>query len=351
MRNPNGYGSVYKLSGKRRKPFAARITIGFKKTEKSAQPIYKYIGYFENRADAMRALALYNGEGLDEKHEPTLYEVYEEWTKEKFPTLKEYSHYVAAFKAVSSLNNRKISTITIRNYEDAFVDSGRKKPTLTNTKIVLKFVYEYAFRRGYINTELASIPSFIKIPEMDPQLVEESKRKHVSFTREELEALWKHKDDEVVKTILFLIYTGVRISELINLKVKDVHLEEQYFEVIDSKTKAGIRTVPIADKILPIAKEWKEEGLEDFVPMFAGGRLLYQSYLRWRFIPTCERILGKKHYCHDTRHTTTTFLTEEGVDQRYIKLIVGHKQGDVTNDVYANKLDVKVLLKAINQMP
>lgn len=59
MRNPNGYGSVYKLSGRRRKPYAARITLGFK--PENGHPIYKFIGYYKTRAEAERALAEYQG--------------------------------------------------------------------------------------------------------------------------------------------------------------------------------------------------------------------------------------------------------------------------------------------------
>ena len=42
MKNPNGYGSVVKLSGRRRNPFAVRKTIGF---NEKGHPIYKTIGY------------------------------------------------------------------------------------------------------------------------------------------------------------------------------------------------------------------------------------------------------------------------------------------------------------------
>ena len=55
-----------------------------------------------------------------------------------------------------------------------------------------------------------------------------------------------------------LLYNGVRISELLDLKKENVHLEEQYFDVISSKTDNGIRTVPIADKVLPFYKSWYE---------------------------------------------------------------------------------------------
>lgn len=54
MRNPNGYGSVVKLSGNRRKPFFARKTVGF---NDKGHPIYEPIGYYAERKEAMMALA------------------------------------------------------------------------------------------------------------------------------------------------------------------------------------------------------------------------------------------------------------------------------------------------------
>ena len=57
-----------------------------------------------------------------------------------------------------------------------------------------------------------------------------------------------------------LIYSGVRISEILNLKREDVNLKEQYFDVKLSKTDNGIRRVPIADKVLPFFKSWYNDG-------------------------------------------------------------------------------------------
>lgn len=52
-----------------------------------------------------------------------------------------------------------------------------------------------------------------------------------------------------------LLYNGVRISELLDLKKENVHLEEQYFDVINSKTENGIRKVSIVHKVLPFYKD------------------------------------------------------------------------------------------------
>lgn len=73
----------------------------------------------------------------------------------------------------------------------------------------------------------------------------------VPYSDEEIDILWKHTDDDIIKLILIYIYTGVRCNELLHLEKKHLHLEEQYFEVVKSKTESGIRLVPIADVIVP----------------------------------------------------------------------------------------------------
>ena len=84
MRLPNGYGSVVKLSGKRRRPYAARITTGRKKTEKGYVQTYKYLDYFEKQKEAHAFLADYNSGKVVPEHQsfaeiPTFEEVYDKW--------------------------------------------------------------------------------------------------------------------------------------------------------------------------------------------------------------------------------------------------------------------------------
>lgn len=85
MRLPNGYGSIIKLSGKRRKPFAARVTIGYKE---NGSQIYKYIGYFEKRQEALKYLTAYNEKPylLDNK-DLTFNDVYNAWSKRKYENI------------------------------------------------------------------------------------------------------------------------------------------------------------------------------------------------------------------------------------------------------------------------
>ena len=57
MRLPNGYGGIVKLSGKRRKPYAVRITTEY--TDNGGQK-YKYLDYFATRREALACLEEYN---------------------------------------------------------------------------------------------------------------------------------------------------------------------------------------------------------------------------------------------------------------------------------------------------
>lgn len=62
MKQPNGYGSVHKLSGKRRKPWRVRKTNGWTMNVDGTKLVQQYItiGYYETRQEALQALADYN---------------------------------------------------------------------------------------------------------------------------------------------------------------------------------------------------------------------------------------------------------------------------------------------------
>ena len=61
----------------------------------------------------------------------------------------------------------------------------------------------------------------------------------------------------LVDSILILIYTGMRISEMLDLKVTDINLESEnkILHIRKSKTVAGIRDIPISPLILPLICE------------------------------------------------------------------------------------------------
>ena len=148
-----------------------------------------------------------------------------------------------------------------------------------------------------------------------------------------------------------LLYNGVRISEFLDLKKENVHLDEQYFDVISSKTENGIRKVPIADKVLPFYKAWFKDNPECayFIHTPDGKHFQYRNYYDSYFHPLMEQLkIDRTPHC--CRHTCISMLAEASIDQTIIKKIVGHSGAmTLTEKVYTH-FDVKELVNAINQI-
>lgn len=135
MKLPNGYGSVIKMSGARRKPYAARITAGW--TEDGKQ-IKKYLGFFKTRQEALKALAEYNENPFDlSTRDVTFVEVYEHWCKIKFKDEPIKPAYAAAFKNLSELHNMKFAEIRKRHMQGIIDGCPLKRSAKAHMKIIV----------------------------------------------------------------------------------------------------------------------------------------------------------------------------------------------------------------------
>ena len=326
MRKPNGYGAVIKLSGARRKPYALRITQGWTATGKQ---IYKYVGYYTNRKDAEIALAEFNKNPYVINETITFSELYERYAESATIATATQKAYRTAFNNCSELFDLPITKLNLGVLQ-RFVDlSDKKKTSLMTIKALWAKMFEYAIRNEWLPPERKSVISMVDLSKKEvPQ-----GKGHSIFTHKEIETLWNNVDNITVRQMLILIYTGVRISELLNLSEDDIH--GNYFDVVESKTKAGIRQVPIADKILPFFGDRPQD-------------ISYAKFLHEKWGPVCEGF-GMDHKPHDTRHTCITLLTEKEVDPRIIKAIVGHAGSGITEAVYTH-VPISKLLVAINKI-
>ena len=78
------------MSGKRRRPYAVRKTVGWHVNPETGKTVQEQItiGYAATRAEGLQMLAEYNNNPFDIKaSKATFQEVYERWSKEKFPTI------------------------------------------------------------------------------------------------------------------------------------------------------------------------------------------------------------------------------------------------------------------------
>lgn len=132
MKNPNGYVTVVcldKTEKKRRKPYAARITVGF---DESGKQITKYLGYYKSQKEANLALAQYHMVGLDvDNTKLTFEDVFEQWLKATGHrmTEKNQQSYRASFRLVQSLAKKRFKYLKSNHLQIALDGVDRKYNT------------------------------------------------------------------------------------------------------------------------------------------------------------------------------------------------------------------------------
>lgn len=350
MKLPNGYGTVKKMSGKRRRPYVVKKTVGWHYDEAKDKMIQEQmtIGYASTRAEGLQMLADYNNNPFDLKaSKVTFQEVYERWSKEKFPTISHSNvkGYEASYKVCESLYRKVFRDMKLVDLQTVVDTCGKNFPTLKKLKSLFNQLYEYAMKNDICSKDYSEFVDIVKYKDKNPD-----KRDHNKFTKEEIERLWALAEDPYYQIVLMLIYNGCRISEFLDLKKEDVHLDEQYFDVIASKTENGLRKVPIADKLLPFYKAWFEGSACEYLLHTPDQKHFdYRNYFDSYFTPLMEQ-LGFDHTPHDTRHTCISLLTEADVNPTSIKKIVGHSGAmTLTERVYTH-LDIQILVDAINKI-
>lgn len=318
MRRCNGSGHITKLAGNRRRPYAVRKIVGW--SEKGT-PQYKYISYHKTKREAEKALDKYIDDPytLDKK---TLKEVYEEWyaLREKDKAENTLIGYRTSWNHLKPLHDVRIQLLDRFELQRYFDSLELSEYALTRIRNLIKVLFDYAVKRGILSLNALNIYKAIDIhPKKETR-----NNPHSVITESELEYLWNHKDNEMVKIILVYIYTGLRFSELKKLVPSNVH--EDYIEIKQAKTEAGNRIVPLSDKVkslLPITE----------IPSHSTFMIYFQ-----RILP--------EHTPHDTRHTFMSLMAAAHVDDRIVKAIVGHKPTDITE--HYTHFSLEQLLEAVN---
>lgn len=350
MKLPNGFGSVYKLSGKRRNPWCARKTVGWTWNEEKQKsfPIYQFIGYYPSRQEALTALVDYNKDPYDLHHNTiTFEEVYEKWSDIHFEKVSDSNvkGYKASFRLCGKIKDMKFVDIKLDHLQKVVNESGKNTPTLKKLKIMFGLMYDYAVMHEIVKQDKRDMVRYVDIN----QAGNPNSYNRKPFNKTQVKTLWKMKDSNVyINVILILIYTGVRIGELLDLKKEDVHLDERWFYIREAKTESGIREVPIAEKIVPFLEYWMNRSCDHLICTPDDQPFLYRNYYDTYWKPLMDE-LSFNHRPHDTRHTCVSLLTEAGVDERIIKKIVGHKGQGVTETVYTH-LELPIKLEAINKI-
>lgn len=332
MKMPNGYGSIVNLGKKRRKPFAARITIGYEEKElkngvMQYKQKYKYLGYFEKRKDALECLAKYNANPSAIPVNITFEELYEEWSAKKFESLSQSAaqNYKTIYGKCSAIYKKPFKDLRTDHFQ-RIVDDNKHLTMINSYSKLFNQLYKFA-RKYDIEKNYASFVEYPKPKE---------RKKRVPFTLKEINALWSNLTIPNVDIVLILLYTGMRVNELLDMEIKNVHLDKRYMFVEKSKTRAGIRNVPIHKKIAPLI-EARYNNKNKFLCLNERGKQLkYQNFYSYHFATNISPILEMDHNIHETRHTFISQCDRLELNAVTVQRIVGHENKTITQS-YTDK--------------
>lgn len=365
MKLPNGYGTIEKLKGNRRKPYGVRISYtdtsdGIPKRKK------KYIAYFADHKHALEFLTEYNSGAVVPEHTryidiPTFASLFEKWEKyrrglKSNPTEETWRNYHIAFKMYSPIHDRKIISLRTQDLQECInVYSNRSKTTVGCLRAIVRGMWQYAIINDYTEKDITQGLIF--------DYEESGVPIHTRFTDKEVKALWDALGViNNIDIILIYIYTGVRPSELLNIEVSNVFLDKRYM-IGGSKTEAGKnRIIPIHEAIVPLIQYRLDQKRNYLITNKFGNKYTLAVYHNCNFKTVMER-MKMNHVPHDTRYTFAALADAASMNEICRKIIMGHsianvtgdafKLGgnrDVTQDIYTEKT-LDQLISEVNKLP
>lgn len=332
-------------SKKRRRPWRARVTDGWEFDEEKGKAVQKFrvIGYFATKKEALQALADFHRVPVAPgTAQITFADVYDLWRERALTklTLKAVKGYDTCFKHSEPLHGMRMHDIRADHMQAVMDAMPQGYATQVRTRMLWCRLFSLALERDVVQKDYAS---FVRV--RDGAATTETK---TPFTKAQIATLWDRLDLPGVDLVLISIYTGVRPSELLSIDREHVHLADRWIDLHGTKTKAARRAVPIHRRIVPLIEN--RLGPAHLATNAKGNRMTYVQYLRSLWNPSIIDALGFVGLSpHSTRHTAISIMTDAGIDDRTIKLIVGHSLGSVTGDVYTHAY-VESLIQAIDRL-
>lgn len=342
MRNPNGYGSITRLSGKRRKPWIVRVTTGW---TPEGEQLREVVGYYETKTEANIALANYRQNPLSIKAtKMTLQNVYDEWSETRYQNISKSTQdgYKASWNYISVYKDQIFRELRTSHWQKIINDNNSMSmSTLTKIKALGTSLYAFTMANDIVDKNYMQ---YIEMPDR-----EYSKKE--PFTHDEVKKLWEYVEIfPWVDTILILIYTGMRISEMLKLTKFDIDLENRLITG-GIKTDAGKdRVIPIHFELYPLLYNRYSNSKSEYLITYEDGkRLTADHYRKTKYYEALRAVGVRKLSPHSCRHTFGTMAAESGIAPLSIQRIIGHSDYAFTANKYTHP-DVQKLILDMNKI-
>lgn len=325
-RRANGTGSIVKCKDRRAKPYRAVLM---------ENGIRHNVGYFKTVAEANKAIATY-----DETVRPpsviTLKRAYERMMEHKRATMKESSieAYNSFFKRMSAIADRNTCDLRAADFQqiiDTMRLSGFQRTTCAKVKQMTSHIWQWL-----IANQIATEDTISPYLELPPQ--EKKSKECETFSREDIDRLWTDDTDEA-RITLVMIYTGMRIGEILAVRKSDVHLDDNGHNYLigGEKTEAGRnRTIALHPRIVPFFEAWiAVRDDDDLLVTNAHGNPLSPTLFRERwYAPLLKRVGIPYISPHKARHTFATLVCAAGGNEVALQRQLGHSDFSTTANTY-----------------
>lgn len=350
-RRPKGSGSVYKLGGTRAKPYVAM-------TGKR-----EVLGTYETAGEAVQALEQYNASRTPaERLKYTFADVYAKWSDQHFKDVgpKGRESYERAYEKAQSLWGREMRDLRQEDYQAVvagLAEEGKSRSMCEKQRQLFSQMCKWAMKQDIITQNYASC---LRLPSP-------GEKKERTLTREEIGKIQAYAEDaskgnryrSIAQIAMVLLYTGMRIDELLSMRREDVHLDAGYM-IGGEKTETGRqRTIPILDLIRKIIGNWMLDSLgqELLLPTSTGRKRdvntvehSFRSLMKVCGINTDETPKEWKATPHTLRRTAATAMVEAKVEPTAVQAILGHRDFTTTANIYTAHNDPAYLLQEMQKM-
>ncbi len=331
MKNPNKFGTCYKLSGNRRNPYIARAYAG---KNEYGEPIYKTLGYFKTKTEGNKALIEYNYNPYDiDKSKMTFEDIYNLWLeqyKKDNPKSKSLVNYQKAYKLLSPLHKNIFSQMKGYHYQHLIDELGKKYKMnyLKSVYVLLKQIYQFAIANDICNTDYSVV--------IKKKGIKESEQDY--FTKKEVTKIFKNIDTtENADMILTLCLTGTRPGELFNFSKDTVDFDNNIITGVGIKTKAGIeKIIPISKYLKPVLKKRYDKTDKYLFPKRNGEKMNYQYFIRNIYKPCLKEMNIPYKSPKSTRHFFATYTNELNLNKKARTMILGHTNVEFTDKTYTH---------------
>ena len=232
------------------------------------------------------------------------------------------------------IENAQIEEIKRKDFSTytKYLAKNEINPSSITRKIAsIKGFFKYISYKRIIKTNPAASIASPKLPKRLPKVL----------TISEIEKLLRNNLSVMDYAIIELLYSaGVRVSELVNLNMKNIDLKQQTIKVFGKGSKE--RIIPINKKCIEVLKKYlkKRELIalkydsEPFLFINENGKKITRQYV-YKIIREQGEKINKHISPHTLRHSYATHLLENGADLRVVQELLGHSS-IVTTQLYTH---------------